>query len=142
MINRDDAECQIRRLLSMPGAPKDRTVINDYIDALIRCADHETHAVATITSLQDECARCPSIAVMVAALRGSSTAEKRICPHCQGAGWLTAGLWLVTTLPDARGGSRHKRERITEEQAKALRSKLSVSRQMVYEASERCGCGQ
>jgi len=142
LINHDDAECQIRRLFSMPGAPKGQRLIDDYIDALIRYADHETHAVAAITSLQDECTRCPSIAVMIAALRGSSTAEKRICPHCQGAGWLTAGLWLVTTLPDARGGSRHKRERITEEQAKALRSKLAVSRQMVYEASERCGCGR
>jgi hypothetical protein len=125
---------QVRRLRGLPGWPKDDG--EELIGAMSRTAVSLPHVVAVIDSAQETCEKCPvpmDILRMASELRAQFATKQR-CSVCSAAGWISDGMRLVTF--DHHGGSSS--ERIEHAQEKALRGKLNINTQAVYEGALPC----
>ena len=125
---------QVRRLVGLPGWPKDEGA--ELIAALSTAAVSIQHATAVIDSVLESAERCsvPADLRRIAALSRDGFAARKLCGVCNGDGWISAGMRLVTT--GGRGIESH--EPITPAQEKALRGKLQVGTQGVYDYATRC----
>jgi hypothetical protein len=130
----NDIAVQVRRLRGLPGWPSDDGT--ELINALTAAAVSLPHATAVIDGALDSCERCP-VPVDLRRIANESKpqfATKQRCSVCTGSGWISDGMRLVSF--DQHGGTSS--ERIEPAQEKALRGKLNLNTQAVYEGALPC----
>ena len=139
MITDNEAEYQVRRMAGLRGYPKGEALaLDELIRVVAEAAEHETHAAQVLRLILDSCDICPKPSELRKFFFDTRNVAGPICATCNGNGWVSTGEWVVTTAVDAQRRTREWRERITTDQREALKSRLFVSRQMVYDAAKPC----
>ena len=142
MIAPDVAGREVMRLRVTQGFGKiGKDEFQQRVAALAKHAANDEHARDAVTAILDNSPWFPSVADIVRycdltpAPQVEVTQQWRGCAACSGTGY-EYGLYLVTWED-----RRRKRERITREEADALRGKLGgIVRQQIYEGSQYCAC--
>lgn len=112
--------------------------INALAECLVQRACSDAHAQAAADSFAESGDRCPTEGDLVRVLnetRGKHAPNRQIgCPQCI-EGW--RHVWFLTTKS---GGRKWEQERISQERARLLESKLDRKTQEITEAVELCQC--